>query len=216
MENKKSVSALYSWKLKDVILVSMMSVSLGVMYLSADYVVQFVRPLFDLLGLGLLAMEAVFGIWFIGNTLAMYIMRKPGIALVTGILSAAVQLPMGSPWGAIVIASGLLQGLGAELVFFLFRYKKFNWGSMFLAAAVCAFFSLILDWYLGFLAEFSLGFLAARFLVRVASAMLFAGVVSKVLADALAKAGVLKSYPIGAKRLDDSDPSDTSNLMENS
>jgi len=202
-EKRKTKSALYSWKLKDIILVSMLSVFLGVIYLSADYLIMLVRPIFDFFGLGSLAGEALFGIWFVGNTLAMYIMRKPGIALVTGILSAAVQLPMGSPWGAIVVVSGVMQGFGAELVFFLFRYKKFNRASMFTAAASTAVFSLILDLYLGYLAELSFGFVAVRFSVRLVSALFFAGVLSKLLADRLAKVGVLKSYPIGEKHAGD-------------
>ena len=196
MENLKS---LYRWKLRDIILVSMMSMFLGVVYLSVDYLYQFIRPLFAIWGLGELAMETVFGIWFVGNTLAMYIMRKPGIALVTGILSAAVQLPMGSPWGPIVVVSGIAQGLGAELVFFLFRYKKYNWLTMFLAAAGCAVFSVVLDLLLGWLPLLDPVFLAARLLVRLASALLFAGVASKLLGDGLARAGVLKSYPIGER-----------------
>jgi len=198
MENKK-YSYRYSWKLKDVILVSMLSVFFGIIFLSLDYLVQFIRPFFVFFGLGELTSDFVFGIWFMAQIFAMYIMRKPGIALITGILSAVIQIPLGSPWGAIVAASGLMQGVGAELVFLLFRYKKFNVAVMLLAGASCAVFSLVLDWYLGFMAELQIGFIAARLLIRTISGIFFAGFISKLLADRLAKAGVLKSYPIGEK-----------------
>ena len=199
MEKQKSKYALRSWKLKDIILVSMMSVFFGVVYLSVDYLRMLITPLFDFFGLGRFVMEAIFGMWFIGNTLAIYIMRKPGIALVIGILSAAIQIPMGNPWGAIVVASGLMQGFGAELVFFIFRYKRYDWLTMLAAAAGCTVFSLILSWYNGEFTELRPAFLLAMSLFRLGSGLLFAGAASKLLADGLAKVGVLKSYPIGEK-----------------
>ena len=39
-------------------------------------------------------------------------------------------------------------------------------------------------------------------MIRLASSILFCGIGSKLLADGLAKAGVLKAYPLGQKYLD--------------
>jgi energy-coupling factor transport system substrate-specific component len=72
---------------------------------------------------------------------------------------------------------------------------------MLLAAAGSMVFSFILAWYRGIWAPLSFGFIAARFSIRLCSALLFSGILSKLLADRLAKAGVLKSYPIGEKYL---------------
>ena len=196
---RKSMFNLYAWKLKDVILVSMLSVFFGIICLSVVHLSLFITPFLALVGLGEMTIEFVFGIWFFAATFSPYIMRKPGVATVTSTMTGVVQVLLGSPFAATVVVSAFVQGLGAEAAFALFRYRKANWATMLLAAAGCAAFSFVLAWYRGIWAELSVAFVAARFCVRLASALVFAGALSKLLADRLAKAGVLKSYPIGAQ-----------------
>jgi len=112
-------------------------------------------------------------------------------------MTGVIQVFMGNPNAATVVVSAFWQGLGSESAFFLTRYKKFNWAVMLLAATGSMVFSFVLAWYRGIWAPLSFGFIATRFGIRLCSALLFSGVLSKVLADRLAKAGVLKSYPIG-------------------
>jgi len=203
MESKKTLSLfnLYAWKLKDVILVSLLAVFFGIVCLSVVHLSLFITPFLVPLGLGEMTIEFVFGIWFFAATFAPYIMRKPGVATITSTMTGVVQVLLGSPFAATVVVSALVQGLGAESAFLLFRYKKVNWGTMLLAAAGCTIFSFVLAWYRGIWVDLSFGFVATRFFIRLMSAFLFAGLASKFLADRLAKAGVLKSYPIGEKHL---------------
>jgi energy-coupling factor transport system substrate-specific component len=49
---------------------------------------------------------------------------KPGVALATGLLATLVEVIAGSEDGSIVLVFGLLQGVGAELGFLLFRYNR--------------------------------------------------------------------------------------------
>jgi len=126
-------------------------------------------------------------------------MRKPGVATITSTMTGVVQVLLGSPFAATVVVSAFFQGLGSESAFAIFKYKKINWAAILLAAAFCTVFSFVLAWYRGIWAELSFGFVTARFFVRLTSALFFAGLLSKLLADRLAKAGVLKSYPIGEK-----------------
>ena len=58
--------------------------------------------------------------------LGMLIIRKPGAALFCETVAATGELIMGSQYGTTVLISGILQGLGAELIFAAFLYKKFN------------------------------------------------------------------------------------------
>jgi len=199
VENKKSLFGLYTWKLRDVILVSILSVFFGIVCLSAVHLALFLTPFLAVFGLGEMTVEFFFGIWFFAATFAPYIMRKPGVATITSTMTGAVQVLMGSPFAATVVVSAFVQGLGSESAFAVFRYKKINLATMLLAAAGCTVFSFILGWYRGMWSELSLSFVAVRFSVRLASALLIAGILSKLLADRLAKAGVLKSYPIGGK-----------------
>jgi len=196
---------LYAWKLKDVILVSMLSVFFGIICLSVVHLSLFMTPFLSLVGLGEMTIEFVFGIWFFAATFSPYIMRKPGVATVTSTMTGVVQVLLGSPFAATVVVSALVQGLGAEAAFAAFRYRKTGWGVMLLAAAGCAVFSFVLAWQRGTWSVLSVGFVAVRFCVRLASALLFAGVLSKLLADRLAKAGVLKGYPVGERHIGDID-----------
>ena len=186
-----------AWKLRDIILVSMLSVFFAILYIGLDYVIRFPRPFFALFGLGEFNNSFFAGIYYISATFAAYIMRKPGIALVTGLMSALVQVPLGNPWGVTLFMYGLMQGAGAEIGYLIFRYKKYGWASILASAAICLIFSFALDWFVRGLWEYRMAYLVTRFSIRFASALFFAGVLSKLLADRLAKAGVLKSYPIG-------------------
>ena len=199
MEGKKTLFNLYAWKLKDVILVSLLGVFFAIICLSAVYLAMFLTPFLVPFGLGEMTVEFFFGIWFFVATFSPYIMRKPGVATITSTITGMVQVFLGSPAAATVVVSAFWQGLGSESAFLLSRYRKFNIATMLLAAAGSTVFSFILSWYRGMWAELSVTFVAVRFIVRLASALLFAGIAAKLLADRLAKTGVLKSYPIGEK-----------------
>jgi len=197
---KKSLWNLYAWQLRDVILASLIAVLFAVICFATVHTVVFaITPLVAVLGFGDIPIEFVFGVFFFSAIFAPYIMQKPGVATVVGTMTGVVQVLMGSAFASTVVVSALVQGLAAELVFALFRYKRFDWLTVLLAAAGCTIASFVLAWYRGLWVDLPFGFLAARFGIRLISALLISGVVAKFLADRLAKAGVLKSYPIGGK-----------------
>lgn len=130
---------------------------------------------------------------------AAYIIRKPGAALITEVLASAIELLMGNSGGATVVLTGLIQGVGCELGFAVFRYRKYNLLSMALSgvfAAVCIF-----CYELYYLSYYLLAptMLAAQLAVRFASAVVFSGVIAKLACDGLARTGVLRSYAVGAR-----------------
>ena len=191
----------YQWELKDIIMVAILSLFFSVIYLGTINIALMVGGFLTPFGLQQFSLEVVFGVWFTAGTLSGYIMRKPGIAFITGILSAVWQVPMGSPAGPLVIVSGFVQGLGAEAVFAAFRYKRYD----LLVMCLAAFGSTIGSFIWGF---FRSGFLLilfdapllllTMFLVRTTSGLLIAGLLMKFCGDRLAKSGVLKAYPINA------------------
>jgi len=207
MKGRKSLFNLHAWKLKDIILVSLLAVFFAVICLSAVYLAVFLTPFLVPFGLGEMTIEFFFGIWFFVATFSPYIMRKPGVATITSTLTGVVQVFLGSPNAATVVVSAFWQGLGSETAFFLGGYRRFNLATMLLAATGSTVFSFVLAWYRGLWVDLPLWFLVMRFSIRLASALLFAGLASKLLADRLAKAGVLKSYPIGEKYLGSIDES---------
>ena len=186
------------WELKDVIMMAILGVVFAAVYLAVFQGGLALSTALTPLGLSAFGFEIIYGVWFMAATLAAYIIRKPGVALITELLAAAVELLMGNSGGLTVVLTGLIQGAGAELAFALFRYKKWNLLSMSLAGILSALFIFCYElYYLNYIA-LAPALLAAQLAVRFVSAVVFSGVVCKLAGDGLAKTGVVKSYAIGA------------------
>ena len=54
------------------------------------------------------------------------IIRKPGAALFVELVAGFVSMALGNQWGWETMYSALAQGLGAELVFAIFAYRRFG------------------------------------------------------------------------------------------
>lgn len=185
------------WKLKDVILMAILGVVFAAIYLAVFYGGTAISTALTPFGLAAFGFELIYGVWFMASTLAAYIIRKPGVALTTEVLASVVELLMGNSGGLTVVLTGLIQGLGAELVFACFRYKKWNFLSMSLAGMLSAAFIFCYELY--YLSYYLLAptMLIAQLAVRFLSAIVFSGVICKLAGDGLAKTGVVKSYAIG-------------------
>ena len=194
---------LYSWKLKDIIMVGIISVLFAVIYLGNVYLAIFLTSVLTPFGLAPLGNEFVFGVWFMAATFAIYIIRKPGVAVVTEMLAAFIEVLMGNMYGPLVFVSGFVQGIGAEAGFLIFRYKKYNWLTMILASTGATILSFIWGFFRSGFFKLAPWLLIVMFVIRLISAFVFSAVISKILADRLAKTGVLKSYPIGEKIAED-------------
>ena len=59
------------------------------------------------------------------GVLGALVIRKPGAAIFTELVAASVSALIGTQWGGLTLLSGLVQGLGVEIVFALFLYA--NW-----------------------------------------------------------------------------------------
>jgi energy-coupling factor transport system substrate-specific component len=80
----------------------------------------------------------VFAIFGIAPCLAMFIVRKPGAAIITFVLNSVVQALAGNPAGMGALGWGVLEGGGTELVFLATRYRNFGPLVMFVSAGVGA------------------------------------------------------------------------------
>lgn len=131
------------WELKEIILVAMCCIVFGVVYLVAVYLSSFINTACTPMGLGFLGNELLFGVWFMASTFAAYILQKPGVALVSEIIAALIEVLLGNMYGPMVIVTGFVQGIGSELAFAAFRYRRFDWSSMLLAAACSCIISFV-------------------------------------------------------------------------
>lgn len=186
------------WELKDVIMMAILGVVFSAVYLAVFQGGLALSTALTPAGLAPFGFEMIYGVWFMAATLAAYIIRKPGVALVTEVLASFIELLMGNSGGLTVVLTGVIQGVGAELAFALFRYKKWNLGVMCLGSILSAVFIFCYElYYLNYIA-LAPTLLAAQLAVRFVSAVVFSGIICKLAGDALAKTGVVKSYAIGA------------------
>lgn len=186
------------WELKDVIMMAILGVVFSAVYLAVFQGGLALSTALTPAGLAPFGFEMIYGVWFMAATLAAYIIRKPGVALVTEVLASFIELLMGNSGGLTVVLTGVIQGVGTELAFALFRYKKWNLGVMCLGSILSAVFIFCYElYYLNYIA-LAPTLLAAQLAVRFVSAVVFSGIICKLAGDALAKTGVVKSYAIGA------------------
>ncbi|MDT0190466.1 ECF transporter S component [Rothia terrae] len=137
------------------------------------------------------------GAWLIAGVLGGLIIRKPGAALYTELLAAIISAFIGSAgFGITVVYSGLVQGIGAELVFLLFMYKRWGLPTALLSGAVSGLFMGVYE-VIVWNPEYSLNNKIIYVICGVISGTILAGLVSWLLTGALAKTGVLSSLASG-------------------
>lgn len=181
-------------------MIAITAVLFGVVYLGAVYAGAALTGILTPFGLGILGYEPFYGIWFMAAIFITYVIQKPGIGIIAEMMAALLEVLMGNMFGPIVFISGFIQGLGAELGFATFAYKKYGYQSTMLAAAGATTVSFIWTGIRQGYHAFQPGIVIAIFVIRLVSALLFSGVGCKLLGDSLAKAGVLGGYSLGQKQ----------------
>ena len=187
-----------AWQLKDIIMMAILGVVFAAVYMAVFQGGLAISTALTPFGLANFGFEIIYGVWFMAATLAAYIIRKPGVALITEMLASAIELLMGNSGGLTVVLTGFIQGLGAEAVFAAFRYKKWDTVSMILAGMASALLIFCYElYYLNYI-TLSPTLLIGQLAVRFISAALFSGIICRLAGDALAKTGVVRNYAIGA------------------
>jgi len=138
------------------------------------------------------------GVWLTAGVVGGLIVRKPGAAFATEFIAAAVSTLIvgGTQWGFSVFASGFWQGLGAELIFLLFFYRRFGVVVAALAGGLAAAFGAVYEWT-SYYSYYDFGYKLAHLGFFVVSGVLVAGLGGWALTRALAKAGVLDAFGAG-------------------
>lgn len=136
------------------------------------------------------------GGWLIAGVVGGLVIRRPGAALATELIAAAVSgLMPGNEWGSTVLVSGLLQGLGAELVFAAFRYRRFGLPTAAGAGALAGAFKAVYEWQIWY-TDWDLTYRLWHLGLFVASGAVIAGAGGWLLVRTLARAGALDAFPV--------------------
>ncbi|MDR3203252.1 MAG: ECF transporter S component [Deltaproteobacteria bacterium] len=182
------------WKLREALLVGIVSVVFGVVYVAVTYLSVFLATLISFTGLGLLVYEPIYGVWFMASTFIAYFIRKPGAAIMAEVLAAFLEVLMGNVFGPLVLLSAALQGLGAELVFLAYDYKNYSLKVMILASLASGLVSFGLGFFISGFTLLSFGLILVMLAIRLISSAFFAGYLSYFLAVRLEKTGLTKGY----------------------
>lgn len=184
----------FAWRVVDIVVGAVLGVVLGVVFFLWN---QLYNPISAPLEAALPGLQALtYGIWLIGGVLGGLIIRKPGAALYVELVAASVAALLGAQWAFLTLESGLVQGLGAELIFLLFFYRRWNLPVAMLAGALAGLAMAINDlilWYPGAAPVFQ----ATYTISSVISGVLLAGLVSWLLTKALARTGALNRFASG-------------------
>jgi len=185
----------YRWRVVDIVVASVIGVAVGVVFWAWGVVWGPISAPIEALLPGLQAAPAA--VWLVGGVLGALVIRKPGAALYTELVAAIVSALIGSQWGGLLtIEAGLVQGLGAELVFALFLYRNWRLPVALLAGAAAGLGMAINDlilWYVGAAPTFAIVYTVSA----VIGGALVAGGLSWLAVRGLARAGALDRFAAG-------------------
>jgi len=184
MNNALSTEKRRGLRLSDLLVTILLSLVIGVVYHFWSSVYDLFKPLF------FQADELVYGLWFLAPTLAMLLIRKPGVAILAEVAAAHVEIMFGSEWGIQLVLYSVVQGLAAELIFALLRYRSFRLGTAAFAGAAAALGSLLVDVYYGYVTDYTLWMMLFKYALRIISSAVLAGYLAFALAKALEATGV--------------------------
>jgi len=180
----------FAWRPRDIVLASVVGVVSGGIF--ALWNIANV-PILEPLGALLPGFQALgHGVWLLGGLLTALIVRRPGAALYGEVLAATVSALIGTQWGVMTLVYGVVQGLGAEIVFALLAYRVWNAATAIAAGAVSAAAMATLDLTL-YYAGAGTGFFTIYALSSVVSGALLAGLGSVGIRQGLVRAGALRA-----------------------
>ncbi|MCC5997814.1 MAG: ECF transporter S component [Thermofilum sp.] len=182
-------------RIEELVLTAAISAVIGAIFLVWSNIVWDATKL--LLGLSLTPI--IYGVWFIGATIPAYIIRKPYVAVLGEFLASILEFFYGSQFASTVLLYGFMQGLMSEAVFFLTRYKKWDWLTMALAGAAPALWAAPADTILyGITSPLTPELRIVFWSLYFVSGAIFSGILVKAILDYVAKkSSLLDAFAVG-------------------
>ena len=183
----------YRWRVVDIVVASVIGVASGVIFWAWGLAWT---PLSALLAFtpgleGLLA-----GGWLFAAVLGGLVIRKPGAAVYTEVVAAVVSMLIGTQWGFSTLIWGVVEGLGAEIVFALFLYSSWRLGTALLAGLGAGVAVGLLD-VLNSYAAVDDSIKVTYLVTAVVSGVLLGGLASWLVLRGLVRSGALSRFAAG-------------------
>lgn len=196
-ETRPAGSTGRGWRVVDIVVAAVLAVATGLVFWLWNTVGSAWYGAMGALTPGLGGLAA--GIWYLGGPLGAQVIRKPGAAVFVELVAALVSTAIGSQWGITTLTSGLFQGLGAGLVFALFRYRRWSLPVTMLAGAGAGIGAWLNELFIGTTPNImlSLAFNTVYLICNVISGAVLAGLTAWLATRALARTGALDRFASG-------------------
>ena len=168
-----------------------LAVALGVASWGWTFIYEIAKPFLKVSGLS----YSVAGFWILSAIFLSYIIRKPGVAIIASIVAAFVESLL-THWGLMSVLWGFVQGFGAEIIFLIFAYRKWDFKVVALACTLSTILSYTLDYFMYDYKSLATQFILIQIISFIISSVLLAGVVSIKLSKRLQKLGLLDQFLI--------------------
>src|SRR5215210_1386461 len=110
------------WRVVDIVVASVLGVAGGLLFVVWNLNYGAISaPLSTVPAIALLG-----GVWLVPAVLGGLVIRKPGAAVYTELVAAVLSALVGNQWGFSTVWYGLIEGLGAEVVFAVLLYRRFG------------------------------------------------------------------------------------------
>ncbi len=186
---------IWRWRVVDIVVASVLGVACGFLFLAWNVGYLGPKALLEPLLPGLQGL--LDGPWLIAGVIGGLVIRKVGAAIYVEVIAAVVSALAGAQWGGfLTIEAGLVQGLGAEIVFLLLAYRYWSLPVAMLAGAMAGLLGGINNmilWFAGSGATFTVIYLISA----VVSGALLAGALGWTLVRGLAATGALDRFGSG-------------------
>lgn len=183
------------WKLRDIVVAAVLAVVSGAVYLGWDLLFKFVPSSVNPIVLALFN-----GLWWIAAGIVPYIVRRPGAALLAESVGGLVEFLLGSPYGIQAFTIGIAQGLGVELGFAIGGWKRYSLGWMLFSTAMGGIGNYIYSYFYYGVNDYTPGLQIGYVIATLISGAVLAGLLSKLVGDALRRTGVLRNFAIAKEQ----------------
>lgn len=183
------------WRVVDIVVASVLGVAGGLVFAVWNVGTEAFRSASPPLVTGL-----VVGVWLVPAVLGGLVIRRPGAAVYTELVAAVLSALVGNEWGFATVWYGLVEGMGAEVVFALLLYRRYGLPTALAAGAGAGVTVGLMDSLIYYPAVLDTAGRTAYVAIAAASGLVIAGAGSWALTRALARTGVLAPLASGRTR----------------
>lgn len=175
----------------DLVIIAVLGVVFGLLNTPFGVLFQFLQTTFGPLG------QAVFAPWAISMVLTGLIVRKPGAALINGMVNGIFQVLSGNPAGLVNLLYGLALGGGTEVILLAGGYRGIGFWRASISGGFACLCSYIVSFIVYHYISAGLGVSTVSGIVQGLAGVVESGMVAWVLGYYLRRSGLLKSFSAG-------------------